>query len=397
MSAQSTVLRPEAVVHPALSPASSPAVDKEGAADAARTRARQQRGLRIQLLRVGLAVALLGGWEMLARLGIIDVFFFGQPSGIADQIWRWVLNGTARGPLWEQVAVTLEETILGFLIGVVLGIVFGVLLGRNRDVADVFGPYIKGANSMPRVVLGSIFIIWFGLGLWSKVALAVVLVFFVVFFNAFQGVREVDRNLLANARILGASPRQVTTEVIIPSALSWIIASLHTSFGFALVGAVVGEYLGSVKGLGLLIATAQNTFNPNGVFAAMAILAAVALLAEAGCHRPRKPPDPLAAERCRRRDHLTEGLSPEGPSIHNSSSTPQRPTPTTPESHFNKGDHSPCFRRIASPRVPPRSRRSLSCLPAAAPPHRHRPAHRPRLRRPPTSASWSAVWTNRST
>ena len=282
MSAQSTVLRPKAVVQPTMALASSPSVDKESAADAARTRARQQRGLRIQLLRVGLAVALLGGWEMLARLGIIDVFFFGQPSGIADQIWRWVLNGTARGPLWEQVAVTLEETILGFLIGVVLGIVFGVLLGRNRDVADVFGPYIKGANSMPRVVLGSIFIIWFGLGLWSKVALAVVLVFFVVFFNAFQGVREVDRNLLANARILGASPRQVTTEVIIPSALSWIIASLHTSFGFALVGAVVGEYLGSVKGLGLLIATAQNTFNPNGVFAAMAILAAVALLAEAG-------------------------------------------------------------------------------------------------------------------
>jgi NitT/TauT family transport system permease protein len=180
------------------------------------------------------------------------------------------------------VATTLEETILGFLIGVVLGVIFGVLLGRNRDIADIFGPYIKGANSMPRVVLGSLFIIWFGLGLWSKVALAVVLVFFVVFFNAFQGVREVDRNLLANARILGASPRRVTTDVILPSALSWIIASLHTSFGFALVGAVVGEYLGSIRGLGLMIATAQNTFNPNGVFAAMAILATVALLAEAG-------------------------------------------------------------------------------------------------------------------
>jgi len=184
--------------------------------------------------------------------------------------------------LWEQIAVTLEETILGFLIGVVLGVVLGVLLGRNRDLADVFGPYIKAANSMPRVVLGSIFIIWFGLGLPSKVALAVVLVFFVVFFNAFQGVREVDRNLIANARILGASPRRVTSDVIIPSALSWIIASLHTSFGFALVGAVVGEYLGAIKGLGLMIATAQNTFNPNGVFGAMFILAAVALLAEAG-------------------------------------------------------------------------------------------------------------------
>ena len=245
-------------------------------------RAEQRRRLRIQLLRVGLAVGLLGTWEVLAQFEIIDVFFFGQPSGIVNQLWKWVTRGTAQGPLWEQIATTLEETILGFLIGVVLGVIFGILLGRNRTVADVFGPYIKGANAMPRVVLGSLFIIWFGLGLWSKVALAVVLVFFVVFFNAFQGVREVDRNLLANARILGASPRQVTTEVIIPSALTWIIASLHTSFGFALVGAVVGEYLGAIKGLGLMIATAQGTFNPNGVFAAMTILAAVALLAEAG-------------------------------------------------------------------------------------------------------------------
>ena len=141
-------------------------------------------------------------------------------------------------------------------------------------------PYIKAANSIPRVVLGSIFVIGLGLGMQSKVALAVVLVFFIVFFNAFQGVREVDRNLLANARILGASPRQLSTEVIIPSALTWIIASLHTSFSFALVGAVVGEFLGSTQGIGLLIQTAQGTFNADGVFAAMTILAVVALISE---------------------------------------------------------------------------------------------------------------------
>jgi len=275
MSVLNATLQPDVVLGPL-------ATELDAAGESARTRSRRQRRVRIQALRVAFAVGLLSAWELLAQVGIIDVFFFGQPSGIVNQLWRWVTRGTAQGPLWEQVAVTLEETILGFCIGVVLGVVFGVLLGRNRDIADIFGPYIKGANSMPRVVLGSLFIIWFGLGLWSKVALAVVLVFFVVFFNAFQGVREVDRNLLANARILGASPRRVTTEVILPSALSWIIASLHTSFGFALVGAVVGEYLGSIKGLGLMIATAQNTFNPNGVFAAMAILATVALLAEAG-------------------------------------------------------------------------------------------------------------------
>lgn len=241
----------------------------------------RRRRYLVQTLRVAVGVFILGSWELTTRVGLVDPFFFGQPSGVAKRIQIWVTRGTAQGPLWQQVAVTLEETILGFLIGVLLGVIFGVLLGRVRLLADIFAPYIKAANAMPRVVLGSIFIISLGLGMASKVALAVVLVFFVVFFNAFQGVREVDRNLIANARILGASQRLLTTEVIIPSALSWIIASLHTSFGFALVGAVVGEFLGSTKGLGLLIATAQNTFNANGVYAAMVILAVVALVAEA--------------------------------------------------------------------------------------------------------------------
>jgi len=235
---------------------------------------------RVNILRVLVAVFILAGWEIAARTGLIDSFFFGQPSQVVVQMWTWATEGTAQGSLWEQIFVTMEEAVLGFLIGSVLGVVLGVLLARNRLLAEVFGPYIKMANSVPRVVLGSIFIIWLGLGLPSKVALAVVLVFFAVFFNAFQGVREVDRNLIANARLLGASSWQLFTNVILPSALTWIIASLHVSFGFALVGAIVGEYLGAIKGLGLLIATAQGSFNPNGVFAAMIILAVVALVAE---------------------------------------------------------------------------------------------------------------------
>jgi NitT/TauT family transport system permease protein len=271
MSVPNTVLHPEpTVVEPVYG------ADR----DMARARAGSRRKWLVLLLRVLLAVFVIGGWEISTRLEWVDVFFYGQPSGIAAQLVKWAQNGTAQGPLWEQILVTLEETILGFLIGVVLGIIFGIFLGRNRLVADVCGPYIKAMNAMPRVVLGSIFIISFGLGIQSKIALAVVLVFFVVFFNAFQGVREVDRNLLSNARILGANERQLSTAVILPSALSWIIASLHTSFGFALVGAIVGEYLGAVKGIGLMIATAQGTFNANGVFAAMLILAVVAVVAE---------------------------------------------------------------------------------------------------------------------
>src|SRR2546427_7678442 len=242
--------------------------------------ARRRRRILVNSLRVLFLVVIIGGWELATRVGIIDKFFWGQPSGIWAQLVTWATQGTAQGPLWQQIAVTLEETVLGFLIGVVLGVFFGVLLGRVQFLADVLGPYIKAANSLPRVTLAPLLAIGLGLGMQSKVALAVILVFFIVFFNAFQGVREVDRNLLANARILGANQRKLTTQVIIPSALTWITASLHTSFSFALVGAVVGEFLGSTQGIGLMIQTAQGAFNPNGVFAAMVILAVVALLSE---------------------------------------------------------------------------------------------------------------------
>ena len=245
----------------------------------AQARLKARRTLVISL-RIAILVAVLGIWELGAQTGFIDPFFFASPSGIAEQIWVWMTEGTSQGSLWVQILVTLEETVLGFFIGAAGGIVCGIVLGRNKLLADVFSIYIKIANSIPRVVLGSIFIIALGLGMASKVALAVVMVFFVVFANAFQGVREADRAMIANAQILGASPFQITTSVIIPSAMSWILASLHVSFGFALVGAVVGEFLGAKQGVGLLIATAQGAFNANGVFAAMIILAVLALVME---------------------------------------------------------------------------------------------------------------------
>ncbi|MDP9105376.1 MAG: ABC transporter permease [Candidatus Eremiobacteraeota bacterium] len=250
----------------------------EAVREAANAPARRKR--LVWTLRIGFAAVALGAWEILARAHIIDPFFFAMPSMILAQLWTWITEGTSQGPLGGEVLVTLEETALGFIIGAALGIVFGIVLGSNKLLADVFSLYIKIANSIPRIVLGSIFVIALGLGMQSKVALAVVMVFFVVFGNAFQGVREADRNLIANARILGASQWQVTTSVIIPAATSWILASLHISFGFALVGAVVGEFLGSRHGIGLLIATAQGLFNPSGVFAAMIVLAAVALGAD---------------------------------------------------------------------------------------------------------------------
>ncbi|WP_179235036.1 MULTISPECIES: ABC transporter permease [unclassified Burkholderia] len=256
-----------------------PATTLEDDERAAQRRLRRRRNL-IVTLRIAVLVIVLGGWELAARLKWIDPFFFSMPSLIFEQIQDWFVNGTSQGPLLTQVWVTLEETGIGFIIGSVAGVICGIVLGRNKLMADVFGLYIQIANSIPRVVLGSIFVIALGLGMASKIALAVVMVFFVVFGNAFQGVREADRYLIANAQILGASRRQITTAVVIPSALSWILASLHVSFGFALVGAVVGEFLGSKQGIGLLISTAQGAFNASGVFAAMIVLAVVALAAD---------------------------------------------------------------------------------------------------------------------
>ncbi|MEU9116797.1 ABC transporter permease [Streptomyces sp. NPDC048483] len=267
---------------PETVPASAKMAKSGTGADRSQERARAARHhkLLVHGTRVLLLIGLIGLWEWLARAAVIDPFNFSMPSKIGDQMAQWALHGTPQGSLWEQIWYTLYEALLGWVIGVIGGVVLGIALGRIRFLADVLGPYIKVLNALPRIVLAPIFLIWFGLGPASKVASAVVLVFFPVFFNAFQGAREVDRNLVANSRILGASSRQVTLQVVIPSATSWIFTSLHVSFGFALIGAIVGEYIGATKGLGLLVSASQGTFNAAGVYAAMVILAVVALLAE---------------------------------------------------------------------------------------------------------------------
>ncbi|MET8810429.1 ABC transporter permease [Streptomyces sp. NPDC004549] len=261
---------------------STPLVTTAKTPDRAQSRARAARRRKAVVVaaRVLLLVAVLGLWEGLSRAKIIDPFNFSMPSAIWDQIQSWTLHGTALGSLGEQIWYTLYEALLGWFIGVAAGVVLGIALGRVAFLADLLGPYIKVLNSIPRIVLAPVFLIWFGLGPASKVASAVVLVFFPVFFNAFQGAREVDRNLVSNARMLGASDRQVTLQVVIPSATSWIFTSLHVSFGFALIGAIVGEYIGATRGIGLLVAQSQGTLNSAGVYAAMVILAVVALLAE---------------------------------------------------------------------------------------------------------------------
>jgi NitT/TauT family transport system permease protein len=235
--------------------------------------------LLVNGVRVLLVVVWLGSWEIAART-VIDPFFYSRPSAIWSKLVVWFTDGTSQGSIWSNILITLEEAVLGFLIGTLVGVVLGVVLGRSRFLADVLAPFIKGANAIPRIVLASLFVIWFGLGLSSKVATAFVLVFFAVFFNAFQGAREVDKVLVDNARILGAGRWDLMRTIVLPSATSWILASMHVAFGFALIGAVVGEFTGADKGMGLLINKSQGNFDAPGIYAGMLVITVIALVAE---------------------------------------------------------------------------------------------------------------------
>ncbi|HLS43215.1 MAG TPA: ABC transporter permease [Paenalcaligenes sp.] len=202
-------------------------------------------------------------------------FFFGQPVEVAKVIWAWFVTNA---DIYHHLGITLSETMLAFIIGTVAGLAFGLWLGLSPGASKLLDPYITAANSMPRVILAPIFGMWFGLGIWSKVALAVTLVFFIVFFNVYQGVREVSTTLLDNAKMLGANRKQLLRHVYIPSATSWVFSSLHTSVGLAFVGAVVGEYLGSAAGVGYLILQAEGTLDVNTVFAGIIVLTVFALI-----------------------------------------------------------------------------------------------------------------------
>jgi NitT/TauT family transport system permease protein len=218
--------------------------------------------------------ALIGAWHALTSAEILPPFFFGRPLQVAARIWEWF----ATGSIFPHLGVTLLETLLAFVLGTALGLAAGMWLGLSHLAARLLDPYVAALNSMPRVILAPIFALWFGLGIWSKVVLGVTLVFFIVFFSVYHGVRDVSPVLLANARMLGASRSALLRNVYLPSAMAWVFASLHASVGMAFVGAVVGEYLGSARGVGYLIQQAEGVFDVNTVFAGIIVLTLAALL-----------------------------------------------------------------------------------------------------------------------
>ncbi len=245
-------------------------------------------GRNLRAWQVAVLVFTLLLWHLVSR-NEQTAFFLGEPVKVAGRIWSWFLpldvganalfpeGLSGRADIYIHLGVTLLETVLAFGIGTVLGLGVGLWLALAPTASIILDPYIKALNSMPRVILAPIFAMWFGLGIWSKVALAVTLVFFIVFFNVYQGVREVSPVVLANARMLGANRKQLLRTVYLPSATSWVFSSLHTSVGLAFVGAVVGEYLGSARGVGYLILQAEGTFDVNTVFAGIVVLTAFAL------------------------------------------------------------------------------------------------------------------------
>ena len=249
----------------------------------------------LRLWQTLLLIALFAFWWAMTKPGLLPnvmfdndrqaAFFFGEPLKVMARIWAWFV---AEADIYRHLAVTLIETLLAFGFGSVLGLAAGLWLALSPLASAILEPYVKALNSMPRIILAPIFAVWFGLGIASKVALGITLVFFIVFFNVYQGVKEVSPVILANARMLGARRQQLLRHVYLPSATSWVFSSLHTSVGLAFVGAVVGEYLGSSQGVGYLILQAEGTFDINTVMAGILVLTAFALVLDAAVGRVEK-------------------------------------------------------------------------------------------------------------
>lgn len=223
---------------------------------------------------LALLAALFGTWWVLTQTQVLSPFFFGEPLVVVKRAVDWFVSGK----IYPHLAITLLETLLAFSIGTAAGLAMGLWLALSPMASRLLDPYLIAVNSMPRVILAPIFAVWFGLGIWSKVLLGVTLVFFIVFFSVYHGVRDVSPVVLANARMLGAGRRELLRHVYLPSATAWVFSSLHASVGMAFVGAVVGEYLGSSRGVGYLILQAEGVFDINTVLAGVLVLTGCAVL-----------------------------------------------------------------------------------------------------------------------
>ncbi|GAA5199870.1 ABC transporter permease [Rugosimonospora acidiphila] len=228
---------------------------------------------RFVLLRVVPLAIVLALWQAVSTWAISPVYL-PAPVSIAARVGSWLANGY----LLHNCYTTLEETISGFVLGVVAGALAGIALGMSRWWSGLLSPYINALYALPKVALGPLFILWFGIGLSMKIAMVGIFVFFVVFYNTWQGVKEVDAKLIQAMRLLRASRLQMVLKLIVPSALGWIFVGIRVSFPLALVGAIVGELIASNSGIGYVILNAANTFDTVGLFAGLFAVMVIAVV-----------------------------------------------------------------------------------------------------------------------
>lgn len=220
--------------------------------------------------RVLVGVVFLSFWEYSSGR-LIDPLFVSSPSAVGWRLWRWLVTGS----LWTHLSITLYATAFGFVIGAGVGFMLGLLFGRNQTVADIFDPYITALYSIPKIALAPLFIIWFGIGIESKIAVSASIVFFVVFLNTYAGVRDVNPLYIHATRIMGGGGAEVLRHVVIPSASTWVITGLKVSVPYALVGTVIGEFMSSNRGIGFIISQATGLFDTTSVFAGLFVLGVV--------------------------------------------------------------------------------------------------------------------------
>ena len=235
---------------------------------------------RLFFYRLIFGLVLLLFWEVSSGR-LIDPFWVSSPS----KVFIYLYEVFADGSIFGHLSITLYETFTGFFIGSIFGISLGFALGRREVLAQVLDPYVVAFNGIPRIALAPLFIIWFGIGPTSKVILVVSVVFFLTFFNTYAGVKGVDAELKNILRIMGASERQILMKVTLPSIVPWITTGLKISLPYAIVAAVVGEFIAASKGLGYLINYNTSLFSTTGALGGILILALVVVVCNEAINR----------------------------------------------------------------------------------------------------------------
>jgi NitT/TauT family transport system permease protein len=220
---------------------------------------------RVVALLPGIALIVFWQW---ASGRLIREIYVSKPTAVVERLYELFASGEIYPHLWT----TGQELVLGYTIGVVGGVVGGYALGRSPRLANIFEPYVMAFYGVPKIALAPLFIIWFGIGIWSKVALASIMVFFLVFYNVFSGVRSVDRELVNLTLVMGANQRQLTYHVYLPAAAPFVMLGMRLAIPYSVIGVIVGEFTSSTQGLGLFIHEASSTYDPAGVFAGIVIL-----------------------------------------------------------------------------------------------------------------------------